>query len=226
MLLIGTLFNTIAVAGGSTAGLLAGGRISNKSQTYILQVFGLFTVALSMKMFMEAIWAIDIFLALATGALLGQTLNLHSRFQSFISRFDTGDSAAGFVKATMLFCVGGMTIVGCMDEGIRNDYSLLMVKGSMDLISSFFLAAALGRGVLFSALGVLTIQGALSIAFSYIGIGMSEHLVADLTACGGVLLLALGIDLMGIKEFKMLNLLPSLLMLPIFHYLHSLIEVA
>ena len=154
MLFIGTLFNTIAVAGGSTAGLLAGGRISNKSQTYILQVFGLFTVALSMKMFMEAIWAIDIFLALATGALLGQTLNLHSRFQSFISRFDTGDSAAGFVKATMLFCVGGMTIVGCMDEGIRNDYSLLMVKGSMDLISSFFLAAALGRGVLFSALGV------------------------------------------------------------------------
>ena len=225
MLLIGTLFNTIAVAVGSSAGLLAGGRISKKSQTHILQVFGLFTVALSMKMFMEAVWAIDIFLALATGSLLGQTLNLDSRFQTFISKYNSGDGAAGFIKATMLFCVGGMTLVGCIDEGVRGDYNLLMVKGFMDLISSFFLAAALGRGVLFSALGVLLFQGSLSLAFSYIGVGMSDHLVADLSACGGVLLLALGIDLMGIKEFKMLNLVPALAMLPIFHYLHSLIEI-
>lgn len=223
MLLIGTLFNTVAVAVGSSVGLIAGNRISDKAQAHILQVFGLFTVALSAQMFMEMKEAIDIFLALVTGSLIGQTLNLNSRFLNFLARFDSAESATGFIKATLLFCVGGLTLIGCMDEGVKGDSHLLMIKGFMDLISSFFLAAALGKGVLYSAVGVLVFQGALTIVFSYIGVSMSADLITDLTACGGILLLALGFDLMGIKEFKILNLLPALAMLPIFHYLHTLI---
>ena len=94
----------------------------------------------------------------------------------------------------------------------------------MDLISSFFLASALGRGVLYSAFGVLTIQGLLTVSFFIIGHYLvdiiSMSLITDLTATGGILLLALGLDLVGIKKFQMLDLLPSLAILPIIHHLH------
>ena len=104
------------------------------------------------------------------------------------------------------------------------------VKSVMDLISSFFLASALGRGVLFSALGVLLFQGALTLGFYFVGISgflfngeliMSPELIVDLTATGGVLLLALGLDLIGLKKFKMLDLVPALAILPIIHFLHA-----
>jgi hypothetical protein len=110
-----------------------------------------------------------------------------------------------------------------MEEGLRGKSNLLFIKGTMDLISSFFLSAALGRGVLFSAIGVLIIQGGLTLFFMSFGQSISQELVLDLTAAGGILLLALGIDLMDIKSFKMIDLLPSLVILPIIHFLHLLI---
>jgi uncharacterized membrane protein YqgA involved in biofilm formation len=100
---------------------------------------------------------------------------------------------------------------------------LLFIKGTMDLISSFFLSAVLGKGVLFSAIGVLLIQGGLTLFFMGFGQSISPELILDLTATGGILLLALGIDLMDIKSFKMIDLLPSLVILPIIHLIHTLI---
>ena len=127
---------------------------------------------------------INIFLSLVIGALTGEYLGLHKKFEKFASRFDVeGEQSVGgsFIKATMLFCVGGMTLIGCMNEGLDGDYNLIMVKSIMDLISSFFLASALGSGVL---------------------------------------LLALGLDLIGLKKFQMLDLVPALAVLPIIHIIH------
>ena len=234
--MIGTLFNAVAVAAGSTIGLLSKKYISHKNQTKILVVFGLFTVALSVDMITGMPEPIDVFLALVLGTLLGQTLSLHDRLTKFTSRFDkksteTSDEnsldhaslSSGFIKATILFCVGGLTLIGCMEEGLRGKSHLLFIKGTMDLISSFFLSAALGKGVLFSAIGVLIIQGGLTLFFMSFGQSISPELVLDLTAAGGILLLALGIDLMDIKSFKMIDLLPSLVILPIIHLIHTLI---
>jgi hypothetical protein len=230
--MIGTLFNAVAVAAGSTVGLYSKKYISQESQNKILIVFGLFTVALSVNMITEMVTPIDVFLALVLGTLLGQTLSLHDRLTKFTSRFDRHSHensrdepslSSGFIKATILFCVGGLTLIGCMEEGLRGKSNLLFIKGTMDLISSFFLSAALGRGVLFSAIGVLIIQGGLTLFFMSFGQSISPELVLDLTAAGGILLLALGIDLMDIKSFKMIDLLPSLVILPIIHFLHLLI---
>jgi len=167
-------------------------------------------------MITEAKPSIDIFLAIVLGSLLGTLLKLDHHF----SKLKLG---SGFMKATLLFCVGGMTLVGCMNEGIKDDTNLLMIKGVMDLISSFFLAAALGRGVLFSAIGVLVIQGSMTIGFFYIGEQISPELVDKLTVTGGIILLALGLDLMNVKEFKILNLMPAFIILPVIHYIHSMI---
>jgi len=227
--MIGTLFNTIAVVIGASIGLASHKYISSKSQHKILIVFGLFTVALSINMISSINAPIDIFLALIIGTLLGQTLALHDRLSSFTSRFgkqnrnDSDSVSSGFIKATILFCVGGLTLIGCMEEGLKGESQLLFIKGTMDLISSFFLASALGRGVLFSAIGVFIFQGSLTLFFMSFGAQIPEELVIDLTALGGILLLALGIDLMDIKSFKIIDLLPSLIILPIIHFLHSLI---
>lgn len=237
--MIGTLFNAFAVAAGSTIGLLCKKYISHKNQKNILVVFGLFTVALSVDMITGMLKPIDIFLALVLGTLLGQTLSLHDRLSKFTSRFDNVSSdnpdgnsvtapslGSGFIKATMLFCVGGLTLIGCMEEGLNGKSHLLFIKGTMDLISSFFLSAVLGKGVLFSAIGVLLIQGGLTLFFMGFGQSISPELILDLTATGGILLLALGIDLMEIKSFKMIDLLPSLAILPIIHFIHTLISGA
>tara|TARA_B110000444_G_C18739588_1_gene547324 strand:+ start:486 stop:1028 length:543 start_codon:yes stop_codon:yes gene_type:complete len=163
---------------------------------------------------------IDIFIALIIGSVIGQTLSLHSRLTTFSEKLNLG---SGFIKATVLFCVGGLTIIGCMEEGLSSNYRLLYIKGVMDLISSVFLAAALGKGVLFSALGVLIFQGTLTFMFFSIGSNIPEVLILDLTAAGGILLLALGLDLSDIKKFKILDLLPTLVILPIINLLHGLL---
>jgi uncharacterized membrane protein YqgA involved in biofilm formation len=154
---------------------------------------------------------------------------INSRFDKVSSVNPEGNSVtesslgSGFIKATVLFCVGGLTLIGCMEEGLSGKSHLLFIKGTMDLISSFFLAAVLGKGVLFSAIGVLLIQGVLTLFFMGFGQSISPELILDLTATGGILLLALGIDLMDIKSFKMIDLLPSLVILPIIHLIHTLI---
>ena len=219
--MLGTLFNTAAVTLGSTIGLLFRRHITSANQTQILSIFGIFTIALSIDMMSQMASPIDVFIALIIGSVIGQTLSLHSRFTAFTTKLNIGK---GFIKASVLFCVGGLTIIGCMEEGLKSNYKLLYIKGIMDLISSVFLAAALGRGVLFSALGVLIFQGALSYSFFLIGSSIPDNLIIDLTATGGILLLALGLDLSNIKKFQIIDLLPALIVLPIINLLHSLIQ--
>ena len=221
--MLGTLFNTAAVVLGSTIGLLFRRYITSENQTQILTVFGIFTIALSIDMMSEMASPIDIFIALIIGSVLGQTLSLHSRLTSLTAKLNMG---TGFIKASVLFCVGGLTVIGCMEEGIRSNYRLLYIKGIMDLISSVFLAASLGRGVLFSALGVLIFQGSLSFLFFSIGSSIPADLIIDLTATGGILLLALGLDLSNIKKFNIIDLLPALVILPIINLLHNLIKLS
>ena len=218
--MLGTLFNTAAVAIGSSVGLIFRRHITPANQSQILSIFGIFTIALSIDMMSKMVNPIDIFIALIIGSVIGQTLSLHSRLTTFSEKLNLG---SGFIKATVLFCVGGLTIIGCMEEGLSSNYRLLYIKGVMDLISSVFLAAALGRGVLFSALGVLIFQGTLTFMFFSIGSNIPEVLILDLTAAGGILLLALGLDLSDIKKFKILDLLPTLVILPIINLLHGLL---
>ena len=108
-----------------------------------------------------------------------------------------------------------MTLVGCMQDGLLGDPTVLLAKGTMDLFSSIFLAAALGRGVLWSTGTVLVIQGGLTLAFAAAGAGIPESLITELSGVGGVLLLALGLDLLDIRKFPLLDLTWSLPLLPL-----------
>lgn len=209
--MVGTLYNAAAVFVGASAGLALGKRIPESIQQAVFSALGLFTLGLGGLMAVRMADPFAIFLALVLGVMAGQGLRLHERMPG------GGDAAGspGWVQASMLFCVGAMTVVGCMEDGLSHDPTVLLVKGTMDLVSGAFLAAALGRSVLWSALAVLVFQGSLTLGFQALGPVISDELIAELGALGGVMLLALGLDLLGLKSFRLMNMLPALVLLPL-----------
>ena len=229
--MVGTLFNTVAVAAGASAGLALGARWSTDLKDKIFVVLGLFTLTLGTLMALETKAPIDLFLALVLGTLLGHTLGLQARLTRWTSSStpsDASSSSRGFMEAMMLFCLGSMTLIGCMEDGLLNKPDLLLIKGTMDLISSAFLAATLGRGVLWSALGVFGFQGALTLAFAFAGQGMDPELITELSALGGILMLGIGFQLLGVKahglpQWPLVDALPALALLPLVRWIHDLI---
>ena len=229
--MVGTLFNTVAVAVGASAGLAMGARWSAQLKDKVFVVLGLFTLAIGMTMAMETNSPIELFLSLIGGTLLGHQMKLQDRMERWTSPKSGpshGSVGQGFFESMVLFCVGSMTLVGCMEDGLLNNPNLLLIKGTMDLISSAFLAATLGRGVLWSAAGVLVFQGTLTLAFGLIGQGMDPVLIQQMSALGGVMMLGIGLQLLGVralglKGWPLVDVLPSLLLLPVVHWAHHLL---
>ena len=226
--MVGTLFNTVAVAVGASAGLALGARWSSELKDKMFVVLGLFTLAIGSMMALETEKPIDLFLALVFGTLLGHSLKLQARLSRLTQPTDGATAGRGFVEAMILFCLGSMTLVGCMEDGLLNKPNLLFIKGTMDLISSAFLAATLGRGVLWSALGVLVFQGGLTLAFGFMGHGMSPALIQELSALGGILMLGIGFQLLGVRahnlpQWPLIDALPALALLPLIRMVHELL---
>ena len=226
--MVGTLFNTFAVAVGASAGLALGARWSSELKDKMFVVLGLFTLAIGSMMALETAQPIDLFLALVFGTLLGHSLKLQARLSRLTQPTDGATAGRGFVEAMILFCLGSMTLVGCMEDGLLNKPNLLFIKGTMDLISSAFLAATLGRGVLWSAIGVLVFQGGLTLAFGFMGQGMSPALIQELSALGGILMLGIGFQLLGVRahnlpQWPLVDALPALALLPLIRMVHELL---
>ena len=226
--MVGTLFNTFAVAVGASAGLALGARWSSELKDKMFVVLGLFTLAIGSMMALETAHPIDLFLALVFGTLLGHSLKLQARLSRLAQPTDGATAGRGFVEAMILFCLGSMTLVGCMEDGLLNKPNLLFIKGTMDLISSAFLAATLGRGVLWSAVGVLVFQGGLTLAFGFMGQGMSPELIQELSALGGILMLGIGFQLLGVRahnlpQWPLVDALPALALLPLIRMVHELL---
>ena len=226
--MVGTLFNTFAVAVGASAGLALGARWSSELKDKMFVVLGLFTLTIGSMMALETAQPIDLFLALVFGTLLGHSLKLQARLSRFTQPTEGATAGRGFVEAMILFCLGSMTLVGCMEDGLLNKPNLLFIKGTMDLISSAFLAATLGRGVLWSAVGVLAFQGGLTLAFGFMGQGMSPELIQELSALGGILMLGIGFQLLGVRahnlpQWPLVDALPALALLPLIRMVHELL---
>lgn len=212
--MVGTLYNAATVLIGASAGIWLGKFIPPATKEVVFQSLGLFTLGLGFMMGMEMNDPFAIFLALVLGAIVGQQLRIQERLEGITSRWGEGIGSA-MIQSIMLFCVGAMTLIGCMQDGLHGDSTVLLIKGTMDLVSAAFLSAALGRGVLLAAPAVLLIQGLMTWGFQLWGEGWSDALISDLTGLGGLLLLALGLDLMRIKSFALLNFMPAFLFIPL-----------
>ena len=212
--MVGTVFNAVTVTIGASAGLVLGKRLSKGLNAIIFQALGLFTLGIGVAMSLEVANLFAVFLALIAGVIAGHALQLDQRMKAATARLGDGTGRA-LVQAVLLFCVGAMTLIGCMQDGLNGDATVLFIKCSMDLISSAFLAA-LGRGVLLAAPALLLIQGGLTAMFALWGAAWSDVLIADLTGLGGLLLLALGLDLLKVRSFPLLNFVPAFAFVPLF----------
>lgn len=220
----GTLVNTGAVIVGGTLGSLLGARLPAGVQRTVMQSIGVFTLAMGVKMFLEAGNVLVVLGAIIAGGMAGELLGLEDRLESlgerlrkscgrvpFLSR---GDFTRGFVTAGLVFCVGPMTIVGSMQDGLRGDPSLLVVKSVLDLFAGMAFAAGMGMGVTFAALIVLVVQGGLTLGAEALSGILSTTMTADMTATGGVILLGLGVMLLDLKRVRAANMLPGILLAP------------
>ncbi|MCL2368975.1 MAG: DUF554 domain-containing protein [Oscillospiraceae bacterium] len=214
----GAAINAAAILLGGGLGLLLKGRITDRFIQSILRAIGLCICIIGISGALGG----DIMLmiiSLAAGALLGELLNIDSglnRFGLWIQKkLSSGDEnssfAEGFVTATLLFCVGAMAIVGSIDSGLRGDHSVILTKSILDGVSALLLASSLGIGVLFSAVAVLLYQGSIEFFAGYLQEVFTASLITQISAVGGVMVLAIGLNMVLNAKIKTANLLPGFL---------------
>lgn len=224
--MIGTLLNIATVLVGGTLGLLFGSRLPERMRQTVVAGLGLFTLAIGVLMFSDSNNAIIVLVSLLLGGVLGELLNVEAALERMGAwlqkRFAAGAKGGsarfvrGFLTASLVFCIGPMTILGSIQDGLTGDYELLAIKSVLDGFAGMVFASTLGVGVLFSTLVILIFQGGISLLAQQAQAVFTEAMVAELSAVGGVLLLGIGISsLLEIKKIRVGNFLPALAIAPL-----------
>jgi uncharacterized membrane protein YqgA involved in biofilm formation len=223
----GTLINIATVLLGGTVGLLVGARLPERIRQTVVAGLGLFTAAFGLKMFLQTQNEIIVLGSLLLGGLLGEWWRIEDRLSNLgvilEKRFTSGEGEAhsgsrfvrGFLTASLVFCVGPMTILGAIQDGLTGDYQLLAVKSVLDGFAALAFASTLGVGVLFSVLVILVYQGSLSLLAAQAEVLLTESMMLEMTAVGGVILIGIAVSsLLEIKRIRVGNFLPALVIAP------------
>lgn len=214
----GFILNTATVLLGGFLGVLVGGKLHDKYKSIVLNGLGLITILIGIKMALKTGEVMIVVGSIVLGGLLGQFLHIEEKIEQigeFLKRKANSKGknfVLGFVTASLLFCVGPMTVVGSFEDGLYGKSELIYVKSIMDMFAGMALAAALGSGVIFSAIFVFIFQGALTLFAQYFSNFLSEPVVNEMSATGGVMLLGIAINLLGLKKIKVGNYLPALVL--------------
>ncbi len=214
--MIGTIVNTIAVVTGGSIGLLFKGRLPKRFSKIFFQAIGLFTFYLGISLALEAKQVFYLVMALILGALVGEALRIEQRMEQMSQglkarfRFKNERFSEGLLTAFLLYCMGSLTLLGAVTEGLGGDSKLLLIKSLMDGISSIALASTMGVGVVFSAIPLFIYQGGLTLLTMWLGDFIPLEMITEVSAVGGILLIGLAINILGLAKISIMNMLPSL----------------
>ncbi len=213
----GTVINIGTVIAGTVAGLTLRRRMPEKMSSTVVQGIGIFTLFIGMSMALETKNVLVVLFSIAIGSVIGTALDIEgwleltaSRLEARFARGAGGGLARGFVAASLLFCVGPMAVLGSIQDGLTGDYRILVTKAIMDGFCSIAFAATLGAGVALSAGAILVYQGGLTLAATAIKGFLTDAAVREMTATGGLLIVGIGIDMLGIKKIHVGNMLPAI----------------
>ncbi len=226
--MIAVLVNTIAVLIGSVIGILFRSRLKESLRNGVMKALGLCTILIGVSSAIQTSDILAVIICMVLGTILGELLKIDAGIESLgdtiKKKLPKGSLAAGsftdgFVSASILFCIGSMTIMGSLEAGIRHNYSIIYAKSMMDFISSMAFGAAMGFGVTCSALFVLVFQGGLTLLASWVGTALSEAVVTEMSAVGGVILIGMALNLLQCsrERIKVSNMLPAIF-LPILYF--------
>jgi len=244
--LLGTFANVAAIIVGSVVGLIFRGRISDKYNKTILQALSLGVILIGLKSAFKCNDFILIIISLALGSLLGELCKIEHRIENagtwLENKFSEkgGSFAEGFVTASLLYCVGAMAIVGSLESGLTGNHSTLFAKSTLDGIGSVIFSSTMGIGVLFSStldgigsvifsstmgigvlfssVSVLLYQGTITLAAVYVKPFLVPEVISQMSSVGGLLIVAIGINMLGENKIKVGNMLPAVF-IPLIYYI-------
>ncbi len=230
--MLGTIINAGAVVAGSILGISIGSRLPEGMRTSVLNGLGLVTSVIGLQMALASGNMLIVLGAILIGAIIGEALRIDDgltrlgvALQSRLSRGDAKSSVGeAFVTASLVFCIGPMTILGSISDGLSGDYHLLTLKSALDGFASMAFAASLGWGVVLSAVTILIVQGSITLFAAVFEKILTEPMIAEMTATGGVIILGIGLKLLNIKDMRLANFLPALIVAPLIVALIPLVK--
>lgn len=217
----GTIINTLAILGAGLLGLVFRKGIPANISRTLQDGLGLLIIAIGVQFALKVESMAMVGICLALGAIWGEGQHWEAGLENVGRKLeqvfggDNNQFVKGFVSATLLFCVGAMAIVGSLQDGLTHNYDTLLVKSMLDGIFSMIFAASMGVGVLFSAIPVFLYQGAISLGAGYIKPLLTDPMLNNITALGGVLIIGIGTNALGITRIRVANLLPGLFLVPL-----------
>lgn len=219
--MIANFINAVAILIGTTLGRLLGVRLPERLVETLFQALGLGILLTGATMALQGEKIIPIIISLILGAAIGEIINLEGLLEALGRKLekrlgsDHGDFSRAFVGASLIYCVGAMAITGALEAGLNHNYTILYVKSLLDGTLAVILTTKLGIGVGFSALSVLAYQGTLTLGATWIAPFLDPTAVKEITATGGLLIVAIALNLLKIKEFRVGNLLPAIFLVGI-----------
>ncbi|MFD2443685.1 DUF554 domain-containing protein [Bacillus sp. CGMCC 1.16607] len=221
MFLLGTLVNGLLIVIGTLLGKLFH-RIPEGMKSTVMHAIGLAVIVLGLQMGFKSDNFLIVIISLAVGAVIGEHFALEDKLNKLgdwlegkLGSSSKGSISEGFVTATLIFVIGAMAIIGALDSGIRGDHDVLYTKAIIDGFTSIILATSLGIGVIFSAIPVVLYQGLIALFATqidrFIPSALMDSFILEMTATGGVMIFAIGLNLTGIIKVKVANLLPGIL---------------
>lgn len=215
--MLGTLVNTGAIIAGSLVGIaLFKGRISTAANESIMKAIGLAVLIIGLKNANAGQNLMLIIFSLVIGTYLGEQLDIEgrmSRLGDYLqSRTKGGDSnfSKAFVTASLIYCIGSMAILGALESGLKGQHDILFAKSILDGVSSIIFSSSLGIGVLFSAIPVLLYQGAITLGAGLLKGILTDPVIADMSGVGGLLIMAIGLNILEVKPIRVGNMLPAI----------------
>ena len=212
--MLGTLANAGAVVIGSLLGLLAGRKVPERALVLVREAVGLFTLAIGAGMALQQVDPIVLVFSLVLGALAGRAVGIEKRIEGLAGRLSKGGVAEGMMTAFLTYCVGPMTVIGSLRDGM-GDHTIIFTKAIMDGAVSVAYAASMGVGVALSAVPLLAFQGSLALLGALLGEFLPQASIAAMTAAGGVLLLGVGLRLLEVRKVAVGDMLPAILIAPV-----------
>lgn len=229
MIGLGTLINTATVLVGGSVGLIIGDRIPERIRTIVVQVIGLVTLGLGLSDVLKTHNMVFPLVGMVLGAIVGEALNIERRLEGigevirrrFAGNQEPGRFVNGFVTATLLFCIGPLTILGAMQDATGETPQLYIIKGTLDGFMNVIFGAIYGVGAIFSALSIFVVQGSLTLGGSALDNLLDDRMRIELFSAGGFAVMAIGLNLLEIKKIRLGSLLPGLVITPLLVWLFA-----
>ncbi len=226
--MLGTVVNAAAVIAGCLAGLIFRGGISDKYNKTIMHAVSLAVLVIGIKGALGTDALLIVIFSLTLGSFLGEAMHIEDALEKLgrslekrFSKSNDGRFYQGFITATLIFCVGSMAIVGSLESGLTGNHQTLFAKSALDGITSIILASSFGIGVLFSSLPIFFYQGAITMGAVFVKPFLLPEVVSQMSAVGGVLIMAIGINMLGAAKIRIGSMIPAIF-LPMIWYVINL----